>query len=123
MEWRSERRADPRSDCDVLYADGQPMQRSDRFTPAKGSLCGLRRFARLIRSERDNRIELRIEHCNRVEMRVEHLDRTDVARAQQRREFARGSARQAHVGHPLDLYLPAQCTNRRSIIRNNRLSE
>ena len=132
--------ADARGRRDVLDRDRQAVQGAERFAVRDRRFRRARGIPRLLGGERDDRVELRVDPFDHRQMGVEHLDRTHVAAADQPRQLARGPAGEAHVDHHLFvswsmifsenryplfgimLYLPAQCTKRRSTSRNSRLS-
>ena len=118
---RGEGGADAGSRRDVLDRDRQAVQRAECLALHDGRFRAPGAFARLIRGQRDDGVELRIERRDDVEVRVEHVERTDGAGADEPRQFTRRFAHQSFVAHGR-LYFPDQCTKRRSMSRNSRLS-
>jgi len=82
-------------------------------TAAGRRLGGSRGDPRLLRGERDDRIELGIYSLDYREVRVEPFDRAYLTTTDKRDELARGFAGKTEVGHD-GVYFMAPCTNRRS---------
>jgi hypothetical protein len=118
IERRAVGGADARGRRDVLDPDRQAGEQALRLAARQRRLEILGFFPRGISDERHNRIELRIDARDYGEMGVEHLERAHRPRRDQRGEFTRRLSGEISIcGH-----LPDQCTKRRSMMRNIRLS-
>ena len=91
--------ADASGRRDVLDADRQAMQRTERRALHHRLFGAPGGVARLFGGQRHNGVEFWIERCNRCDIGVEHFDRAYRARRNQPRQFAGRFAQQSLVGH------------------------